>query len=128
MIGENMSRTFRRKNYETTLGTSWARRGDKVNGHYTKACPTYGFETDTNGKHHLCYYDPEFRAMTDNEYNKAWRNIHTDKAVFCSPSKWFRQINEGHLRMLNKYELIKFSRDYEYEVMAHANLYLPYWN
>lgn len=125
-----MSRTFRRKNYENEQGHSWGRRGSKVNGYYTEEDYSDEYDANLYGIYKLYrtgrYYF--YRPMTEVERNQAWKRIHTDRSYCRGPSKWFRFNEEKHMRSVNKQELIRFMKNHEYEVMAYAMLYLPYWD
>jgi hypothetical protein len=112
-----MSRTFRRKNYEDTQGTSWDRQGRKTNGYYS----TY------DG----LYYKPGggcamkvYRPMDKRERFHAWYYAHGESRTRSarSPNRWHRQMRNKENRSIDKKELIQwFKSGGEHEPMCEAN-------
>lgn len=106
--GEHMSRTYRRKNIEDTLGSSWDRRGRKY----------AGFDT-------ICdrYWDGTFsvRERTEREKFDFWYWLHGESRSNNerTPNRWYRQRRCRQGRRYSKRELQKFLRDENYEPMAN---------
>ena len=106
-----MSRTFRRKGYEKTQGTTWDRKGDKFAGFYTE----YDLDRTQNW---LCIY----REPTKQEYYKEYWRVHGDHhRNYWSPSHVYREARMRQNRSINKEEIIKWIKDDEYEPLTEAN-------
>ena len=94
-----MSRTYRRKNYEDTQGTSWDRKGRKTAGYYTEEERSHWWEV----KGDVLVYrhaTPLYRAMTKEEYRRKWMWAHGDCKRWNTPPFWFRK---HYQRMINTF-------------------------
>lgn len=110
-----MSRTYRRKNYEDTQGTSWDRKGRKTAGYYT--------EYDYNDSCHFWHPgwnrgDVTYRPPTQEEYIREHQRIHGESkhANYWTPGKGYKQHRMNENRQINKQELVKWKKrpdDYE---------------
>lgn len=112
-----MSRTFRRKNFEDTLGGSWARKGRKTNGIYT----TYdGPYWNVGGGRRMV----EYRPMNKQERWHEWRYMHAESSTanVRSPGHWYRVNRQKQNRSIDKQQLVKwFQSGGEHEPMCEAN-------
>ena len=114
-----MSRTFRRKGYEKTQGSSWAHRGDKVAGYYTQSSRewevNFGFWV--------------YREPTRQEYySKYWR-IHGDNHTNeYTPNKWYRKFRMRQNRQINRGELYKYMTRIDYEPLTQAEPISHWWD
>lgn len=112
-----MSRTIRRKNFEDTIGGSWARKGWKTNGIYTTYNGPYWLATGARRM-------PEYRPMDAQERYREWRYMHSESktANARSPSRWYRTNRQKQNRSIDKAQLIKwFKSGGEHEPMCEAN-------
>lgn len=101
-----MSRTYRRKNIEFTLGSSWDRRGVRAVGYDVI------YQRHWNG-------EIEIRERTKREKFEFWYWLHGESRSGCrSPSKWFRRMKSHKSRQYNKREIQKFMNDPSYEPMV----------
>lgn len=107
-----MSRTYRRKNFESTQGSSWGRQFTKLYGNYVG-----------------CKYastSPESRYLVKIHYQKSGRELweevrynHSDHSVnVFSASREYRNARMRENRMLAKQELFKFRMNPDYEPMV----------
>lgn len=106
-----MSRTFRRKNYEDTQGTSWDRKGRKTAGYYTE----YDFN-DFHGDWNRG--DVTYRPPTRAEYIKEYFRIHGESrhANCWTPGGEYKKSRMKENRSINKEEMVKWKKypdDYE---------------
>lgn len=110
-----MSRTYRRKNYEVTQGTSWDRQGRKFGGFYT----TWDFEWNRNGGRG--YYN--YRPMTKLERYDKNRLIHGESVHgnAWSPGRHYRKYREDQHRMRCKQEIIKYRKNPDYDPIIYDN-------
>ena len=102
-----MSRTFRRKNFEYTLGTSWDRRYRKHFGFYGESTLTY-----VNGHH---FYG--CRQMTPEEVWHANRAYHGDGSRHWSCTRtttYTRRLLSKRMRLTEKKEMRKVRVDIDY--------------
>lgn len=109
-----MSRTYRRKNYEATQGTSWDRASDKIAGFYTVRDWSRGYWKNGVYVSGHVYY----RAPTEREYNKEHWRIHGESrhSNEWGPGKGYKQHRMNENRQINETELIKWKKypdDYE---------------
>jgi hypothetical protein len=112
-----MSRTFRRKNYEDTQGSSWRRKCRKVNGYYT--------EIDLDYKTWLWYG----KVPDKRELYKLFKRAHGESSTHWrrGPSPWFRTNEQAKLRMQVKGELARFVKcPEEHEVIISYKR--AYWD
>lgn len=115
-----MSRTFRRKNYEDTQGTSWDRQGRKTNGYYT----TNDREAARNSHGYFVWGLKRYRPMDTREAYKArrWAHGESSTASVRSPNHWHRLMRNKENRSIDKKQLIKwFKSGGEHEPMCEAN-------
>jgi len=110
-----MSRTYRRKNYEVTQGTSWDRQGRKTNGFYT----TYDGSWWSWGVKE----EMTFRPMTKEEYRNRYWWIHGESrhSNAWSPNRHYRKPREEAHRMRCKQEIIKFMKNPDYDPIIYEN-------
>ena len=90
-----MSRTYRRKNYEETQGTSWDRKGRKTAGYYTE---WYYSSYDQDGRWYQ--HTSVYREPTKEEYRRKWMWTHGDCKRWNTPPFWFRK---NYQRMVNTF-------------------------
>lgn len=116
-----MSRTYRRKNYENTKGSSWRRRGRKVAGFYTvKEHVKFWVESPhykAGGYYSSIYGTYVYRAPSRDEYNKAWRRIHRDCAESPTVKGYIEYLDACGFRQTCNHELFKFMKNSDYEPM-----------
>lgn len=114
-----MSRTFRRKHYETEVGVStW--NSKKVAGYYTE-WDIYWADDPTDPKYQIRV--EEHRKPTREEYYRKYWWIHGESktAYSWSPGPDNRRNREIENRRLNKTELHKWLRNEEYEPLFEEN-------
>lgn len=113
-----MSRTFRCKNYESETNSSWSRRGRKIAGFYTikdRVYTTtlfyYGIDGNVVITHRL--YEQQYRAPTQDEYNKQYHKLHgeSSSANSRSPSRTYRNNRHTQRRMRDKQELCRYIKN-----------------
>lgn len=124
-----MSRTYRRKNYEATQGTSWDRRGDKIAGYYTVCEWNYKLHESIEGYSYRQNYT--YREPTEHEYGKEYWRVHGDanhSMCWNNPGKWFRNYEQNRQRQHDRRELHEFYTNPDYEVMVYDSYPLPYWD
>lgn len=123
-----MSRTYRRKNYEDTQGSSWARHGRKTNGYYTyEDYISYWREFD-DGYSYRRYY--EYRPMTKDEIKWQWLLDHGETNSSWArnnPTPWIRQYCQKQQRQKARQELCKFFKDEEYEPIIEDRRNTSWW-
>ena len=119
-----MSRTFRRKDYEKTRGSSWERQHDKIAGYYTK----YEYCRVEDDKYR--WYEEVWREPTKSERYKMVRWAHGESRTSNerTPSRWFRQDRMNQNRMINKRELIKWLKNAEYDPIFESDPRSHYWD
>lgn len=109
-----MSRTFRRKNYENQCGKH---AGSKIAGFYTVweyvSWNLYVYREPTEQE----YYDEYWRVHGESRNANAW-----------TPSRWFRDQRQKHLRTQCKQQIHKFMKNPEHEVICEANPRSHYWD
>ena len=114
-----MSRTFRRKGYEKTQGTTWHRKGDKVAGYYTITVWEVSWD--------LGYQ--EYRAPTDHEYGRKYWEIHGDNhRNEYTPARGYRQFRMHQNRQITRQELHKYMVDQNYEPMVQEEPISHWWD
>ncbi len=131
-----MSRTYRRKNIENTLGSSFSRKGRKSGGFYNtydreslecKYTKRTQYEEDglifieCRTGYTWVYSCPIYRPMTKEERRNRWLFLHGESrhANMWTPGRWYRQNRESQLRSHNRTELIKYMKDPDnYEPMV----------
>ena len=103
-----MSRTYRRKNIEDTLGDSRSRAGRKLAGIYTKR--EYNWRARTT----------LFRPMTATERFCEWYWLHGESRHNNerTPNRWYRQRRCRQARRHNKRELQQYLFNPNYEPMV----------
>lgn len=113
-----MSRTFRRKNIEDTMGKSWMRRGRKVAGFRTKATVEQSFRETAQYRYYA--YPVSYRPMTPREWFRAWYYMHGESRHNNerTPNKWYRRRRCVQTRRLNKRELQKYLHNPDYGPMC----------
>ena len=108
-----MSRTFRRKGFERTEGTSWDRAGCKIDRHYverdfTRVELETGYSIQWN-----------YRAPTEQERNSRYWWIHGDsKSNTFKYGRMYRGPKERQFRAANRRELVKYLKNPDYEPMV----------
>lgn len=101
-----MSRTIRRKNYESTQNTSWDKQGSKTAGYYTE-----------------CEYARwsirpiSFREPTKEEYWHKYRAIHADgRSWDWNLRSYLKRYSNKMVRRLNDAQLHKWVGNPDYEI------------
>lgn len=117
-----MARTFRRKNYEDTQGTSWDRQGRKIAGFYTEK------DWIPGGRGYIGFY--QFREPTDREKSKKFWELHGDINThwyWNNPGPNHKKWRNKTERQLAKLELIKFFNNEEHEVQLNPRKSRKIW-
>lgn len=121
----DMSRTYRRKNYEDTQGNSWDRKGRKTDGFYTKCNISWYSWSSWN------FEELMFRPMTKEErfYSWYWAHGESRDANERTPSRWYRKNRQKQNRMINKKEIVQWIKaGGEYEPMCEPNPRSHLWD
>lgn len=119
-----MSRTYRRKNYEDTQGTSWDRKGRKINGYYTE----YDYKSYWEDGEYYWWY--EYRPMTEEEIKWQFLRDHGETNshwAHNNPGPWVRQHCQKQQRQKARQELSKFYKDTDYEPIIEDRRNLSWW-
>lgn len=115
-----MSRTFRRKGYEDTQGTSWDRKFRKTAGFYT----TIDWHYNAHG------YWGVGREPTATERAAEFKRVHGDthRNAWTPSRNTYRKEKIIRNRMYNKGELHKFVYREDYEPLFQAQPYDSWWD
>lgn len=119
-----MSRTFRRKGYEQTKGSSWAREGNSVAGYYTQ----YEYDWVIENGDYVRY--AIWRKPTKREYDSKYWDLHSDNHQGrWSVKRWWRNSEQRKERRFNEKELFRwdFREDYEPMFKNNEDNSLWYW-
>lgn len=120
-----MSRTFRRKNYEETQGTSWDRKFRRVHGEYTEYDIVLWSHNGCGG------YQQAYRPMTKRERDKEYWRVHADSksGYGWNPRGpwWWLNLHQREYRRASEREILKFVRDESYEPMIEVKSKLEYY-
>ena len=110
-----MSRTFRRKDYETKR---ISRPGSKVAGYYTVQEGWWGYGRVAT-----------FREPTRQEYFEEYWKLHGDNhRNDYSPSRNYREIRQSENRSINKEELCKWMKNPDHDPLFEANPRSHWWD
>lgn len=123
-----MSRTYRRKNIELTMGSSWERCGRHTAGLYTtsdskchvRETAEYVYWT------RVCWYRP----MTQPERFREWYRLHGESrhANERTPGRHYRKRRCRENRRCTQRELHRFWRNPDYEPMVEAQYRSHWWD
>lgn len=99
-----MSRTFRRKNFESEKYNSWTRQSNKIAGYYTVR---------------ESWLNPIYRKPTESEFFQAyWENHGESKSSSArSPNHWWKNFDQRKERRFNERELFRWAFKEDYEPM-----------
>lgn len=124
-----MSRTFRRKNYEDTQGTSWDRQGRKTNGYYTEYERSL-VRRETDEGYYWIWTEYTYRPMTKDEIK--WRYLHDHGETNShwarnNPGPWVRQLCQKVQRQQARRELHKYRNNPDYEPIIESRRNKEWW-
>jgi hypothetical protein len=123
-----MSRTYRRKNYEDTQGTSWDRHGRKIGGYYTYYDYINYWRECADGYYRRGY--SEYRPMTEDEANWQWLRDHGETNSHWrrdNPGPWLRRNLQKRQRQKARQEISKFLKHEEYEPIIESRRDKSWW-
>lgn len=125
-----MSRTYRRKGYEDTLGNSYDRKGRKTASVYT-IFDGYGVLCPSRWGGYAYRWIRVYREPTKTELYKRvkWYHGESRHANERSPSRDYRKARMVENRNINKRELINWTKHPDdYEPLWEANPRSHWWD
>lgn len=121
-----MSRTFRRKNYESTVGQRY-RNYRSLAGYYTKN--VFRRRTFDGSYYWSLNFVGSYRAPTEKEYYHDFWKLHRDNHQNAwSPNRDYRKFRQVQNRNINKTELAKWIKNENYEPLFEENPRSHYWD